>query len=149
MHVLKLIIRCHSHNLVERAGLSWRFVDTEALSKGIGTSENFLHKRLIHDGDLDRSGGVAIVKITSDEERGSNGFEIARTEKIFPGDTCVLVGTFVDDVVIPGHSAKWDHHGVGSGFDTRDGLDALDQIAFVFGKALLGKLQAREIDVGD
>src|SRR4029077_2530609 len=100
------------------------------------------------DGDLGRSRGVAGIEFAPGEEWCSNGLKIARAEKIFPGDTCVLVRTFVDDVVIPGASPKWDKHGVGGGFDTKDGLHALDEIAFVFGVAFLGKLQPREINAG-
>src|SRR5260370_15096940 len=122
---MKLIIRCHSHNLVECAGLYRGFVDAEAVAKGINAFENFARKCLIHDGDLERSGSVAVIKITTGEEWRSDGLEITGAEKIFPGDTCVLLGAFVDDVVIPGHSAKGDHHGAGSGFDARDGLHAL------------------------
>ena len=51
VHVLKLIIRCHSHNLVEWAGLPRRLVDTEALAKGMSDFEDFARKGLIHDGD--------------------------------------------------------------------------------------------------
>ena len=66
-----------------------------------------------------------IIEIAPGDERGSNGLKIARAEKIFPDDTCVLIETFVYDVVIPSHSAKRDHHGVGGGFNARDGLDTL------------------------
>src|SRR5712672_2692345 len=149
MHVLKLIIRCHSHNLVEWARLPWGLVDTEALAKRISDFEDFARKSLIHDRDLGRSSGVAAIEVASGEEGCSNGFKIARAEKIFPGHTCVLVRTFVDDLIIPGASAKWDKHGVGGGFDTGDGLHALDEIAFVVGVAFLGKLQPREINAGD
>src|SRR6266436_695786 len=149
MHVLKLVIPCHAHNLVEWAELSRRFVYTEALAKRIGSFENFAHKRLIHNGNFDRSARVAIVKIAPGEERRANSLKIARAKIIDPRDACILIGTLVDDVIIPGASAKGDKHGVGSGLHARNGLHALDEIAFVFGVALPGKVQAVEIDAGN
>jgi len=74
----------------------------------------------------------AIIEIASGEERRPNGLKIARAEIIQPGVTCVLVGNLREDAVVPGASAKGDEHGVGGGFDARDGLHALRQVPFVF-----------------
>src|SRR2546429_5066281 len=89
VHVLKLVVAGYSHNLIERARLSRRFVYAESLAKGIGAFENFPDKRLIDDCDFDRSSGITVIEVSSREERSSDGLEIARAKIIKPGDTCV------------------------------------------------------------
>ena len=149
MHVLKLVIRRHTHNFIERPRLPGGFVYAEPLAKRIRAFKNLADKRLIDDGYLARCGGVAVVEVPPGEERSSDGLEIARAKIIEPNDPCVCVGALKKDVLIPGAPAKGHEHRVSRGFHAGDRLDSLDKVAFILCKALLGKVQTLEIDASD
>src|SRR5207245_1927090 len=120
-----------------RAGLSRALVNTKSLAKGIRTLENFARKSLIDDSHFDGRSCIAVVEVAPGEERRSDGLKIAWAQIIQPRDACVLVGTFVDDIAIPGAAAKGNEHGAGGGFHAGDGPDTVGEVPFVFRKALL------------